>query len=214
MIAPLFLAAAPEAAAPRAGPLLLEQEEARLGRMQAAARARSRAASLLAGMLCAEALDCAPTAIAIGRDHGGRPLARAPRPLHLSLSHGGGWVAAAASADHPVGIDIERAKPLPAWVLDHMMAPAERDWAGDDATRAMALWSLKEAWMKATGDGLRRDPRTAIFAIHETGVICGGAAAGWHAVLRRPAPDLALACCSPAPFTLRPSRLFGESTPW
>lgn len=210
----LWLAACPDSAAPAIPESCLTLHElARLERLPAPARARSRAANLLLGRLCADVLACDVSRIAVGRDLQGRPLVSAPRAVQASLSHGGGWVAAALRLDHPLGVDIERTKAIPAAVQTEILTGAEQDWATGAPDRIMALWCLKEAWMKATGDGLRRDPRAAGFAIGETRVIPQGDAAGWHAALLHPEPGLALACCSPAPFTLRFFRPIGESTP-
>jgi len=210
----LWLAACPDTAAPPFPPSgLLPDELSRLERLPPPARARSRAASLLLGRLCADALACDDSAIAVGRDADGRPAVSAPHPLHASLSHGGGWIAAAMRLDHPLGVDIERTKAIPAAVRAEILSDAEYGWADGSPDRVMALWCLKEAWMKATGEGLRRDPRNASFSIRGTRVTAQGDAAGWHAVLLRPEPGLMLACCSPAPFSLRLFRPIGESTP-
>lgn len=221
---PLWLAVRRQDPPLPAGPHLLAAETARLRTMAPARRAQSQAASLLLGHLCAETLACPPAAVAVGRDAAGRPQIQAPAPLQVSLSHGGGWLAACARPDAPVGIDVEAIRPIRPALLPEILTPAEQVWAGTCPERIIALWCLKEAFLKATGDGLRRDPRTACFLPGDDQIRCGGDADGWQATLLRPAPGLWLACLSPTAFTLRPSRfshplpppapgVFGVSTP-
>lgn len=83
-----------------------------------------------------------------------------------SLSHSGGHaVLAVPSADFPVGVDLERLRPRrfdawPDWVLH---ADEER-WLQQHAELAdyYALWALKEALLKATGQGLSDMPQTGL----------------------------------------------------
>ncbi|MEO6822676.1 MAG: 4'-phosphopantetheinyl transferase superfamily protein [Candidatus Nanopelagicales bacterium] len=107
-------------------------------------------ASVTTGSLCPE---CSST------EHG-RPYARigseGPAP-HVSLSRGGGIVVVAVTDAGPVGVDVE-----PSWAASFagfdqvVLHPAER--ADGDAARTRT-WVRKESLLKATGDGLRVDPR-------------------------------------------------------
>lgn len=83
-----------------------------------------------------------------------------------SLSHSGGHaVLAVPSADFPVGVDLERLRPRrfdawPYWVLH----ADEASWLQQHAELAdyYALWTLKEALLKATGQGLAEMPQTGL----------------------------------------------------
>ena len=105
-----------------------------------------------------------------GKDHG-RPgflLDGGPSPLALSASRASGWVLLAGVV-HPftglgLGVDLEatdRASfdgfddvALTAKEKQHLLSlPASER----DATR-IRLWTRKEAWLKMTGEGLRRNP--------------------------------------------------------
>jgi len=99
-------------------------------------------------------------------DHG-RPVLvrcgeRGVEGIDLSLSRAGRSVAIAVSFAGPVGIDIESvAAAARAGFDDVAFGPLERESlaaAGSPALRT-AMWTAKEAMLKATGDGLRVDPR-------------------------------------------------------
>ena len=121
-------------------------------------RADFVAAHVLVRTVAAEALSAEPSDLTIVQRcatcHGphGRPtIAEAPE-IAVSLAHTSGWVAAAA-ADRPCGIDVERVDPkrsphLPGRVIN----AAERRWiadAEDSATAFARVWVRKEALVKA-----------------------------------------------------------------
>lgn len=97
-----------------------------------------------------------------GEPHG-RPRLR--RPIHISVSHAGTRVAVAVGP-LPVGVDVERVDPAldlgplaAAALTDGERAALGRLPPGDRAGGFLALWTRKEAVLKATGDGLNVDPR-------------------------------------------------------
>lgn len=80
-------------------------------------------------------------------------------PLDFSLSHCAGRMLCAISTDGAVGVDIERVGTLKATDFNLYLGTAEREWAGQDPRRFYALWTRKEAVLKAAGSGgLRRMP--------------------------------------------------------
>ncbi|MDM4719002.1 4'-phosphopantetheinyl transferase superfamily protein [Micromonospora sp. WMMA1363] len=103
---------------------------------------------------------------------GGVPLVRIGEPsdvgrsagpveLPVSVSRTGGLVVVAVRAGGPVGVDVERCRPLPALDLARRWyAPTEAAWlAGRPAAGRnrdfLRLWTAKEAVGKALGVGLR-----------------------------------------------------------
>jgi 4'-phosphopantetheinyl transferase len=97
----------------------------------------------------------------IGRSASGAPfvlgLDKSPGPS-VSVSHSGGWVACAACLAGPVGIDIEmrkRARNL-LGIAQYAFGPEEQLAARAGMDRFYAIWVLREAIAKATGDGLSR----------------------------------------------------------
>lgn len=94
-----------------------------------------------------------------GRAESGRLLLTAPAGWHISLSHAGDLVAVVA-ATAPCGVDIEQERDARvAAVARRYFAPAEaKRLAEADAAAArrdfFRLWTLKEAAVKAFGEGL------------------------------------------------------------
>jgi 4'-phosphopantetheinyl transferase len=99
----------------------------------------------------------------------GKPTANAP--VQIGLSHSGDF-AVAACGPRPIGVDLERTRPMPPPLLDLLATPyadeaAEAAEAAEPvpahpALREMAPslhWACKEAVLKRLGVGLRVDPR-------------------------------------------------------
>jgi phosphopantetheinyl transferase len=108
-------------------------------------------------------LGIAPADVLIAKDAKGAPrMISAREPIFVSVAARGDLVAIGMS-DRPVGVDVEVIEanaPEPAWNILH---PQERDCLstqGGPAQREsfLALWCAKEAYLKAIGLGLRREP--------------------------------------------------------
>ena len=124
---------------------------------------RPSASDGYATRFAADCLQCAPQAMAIRRDAKGQPTLATPSgDVCLSQSHAEPLILVGL-ATRPIGVDLE---PLgqtgaPAWNILH---PGERDRLdaiGDNDARHHAfvrLWTAKEAWVKALGEGFRREP--------------------------------------------------------
>lgn len=89
----------------------------------------------------------------------GRPV-RSARPggWTLSLSHSHGVVACALSTGAAVGVDLEPQDRAMAWqaVARRWFSTSEQAWllAGARHRDFLRVWTLKEAWLKATGRGI------------------------------------------------------------
>ena len=108
-----------------------------------------------------------PETIVLARDGNGRPFLPDRPALDLNLSHGGGWVAVGLSAGGRIGVDVEGSVRPVDWdgIAPVFLHPAELDAyrglpAGARARHALELWSVKEAFLKATGEGLIAEPRS------------------------------------------------------
>jgi 4'-phosphopantetheinyl transferase len=118
-------------------------------------------------------LGCAPQALRLdlrcahcGRQHGKPRLVAPVSDLAFNLSHTRGLIALAVCRGRAVGIDVEwrgRAPTMPE-LAPMVLAPAELEALEQvpDVRREQLLldcWVRKEALLKATGEGLSRDPR-------------------------------------------------------
>lgn len=81
--------------------------------------------------------------------------------LDFSLSHTRGWVACAVGRDARVGVDVEAVGPadVARELSARVLSPEERaglEGLDDEALRQrfFALWTLKESYVKVTGEGM------------------------------------------------------------
>jgi surfactin synthase thioesterase subunit/phosphopantetheinyl transferase len=105
------------------------------------------------------------------RGPGGKPRPPGDGSLRFSLSHSAGTVLVAVANGQEVGVDVERVMPmadLSAFCAGAMhpdeLAEHQRLPEADRLHHALALWTAKEAVLKATGDGLGVEPDRLSFA--------------------------------------------------
>lgn len=108
--------------------------------------------------------DVDPRDWSFGADARGKPFVAGPATppdLRFSLSHADGLVALAVAEGRDVGVDVENvARPVDAIAIaGAAFAPAEAAAIADaphpeGQMRFFALWTLKEAYLKATGLGI------------------------------------------------------------
>jgi len=87
-------------------------------------------------------------------DEYGRPFLPG-LPYYVSISHSGG-IAAAAVSDIPVGIDLQSLRTISPRLLDRCYSKEEITWIGlgEEVSRAIRLWTMKEAYGKLRGTGI------------------------------------------------------------
>jgi 4'-phosphopantetheinyl transferase len=132
-------------------------------------------------------LDVAPVALVFGESVHGKPFVEAPdagRELRFSLSHSGDVALVAVGLGREVGVDVERVRALDDFngFAARYFSAAERDALGrvpsGDRLRAFfEIWTLKEAYLKACGEGLLRaldafdvtvgDPQPRLLAVRD-----------------------------------------------
>ncbi len=119
----------------------------------------------------------------------GRPTASLyPAGWQLSLSHSH-QLAACATGTRAVGVDIEPLSRRSDWqrIVRRWFTRQEQDWllAADDkkaTTQFLAVWTLKEAWLKATGRGIANNLQT--LEVSADLQLRGDAVEpGWHAAV-------------------------------
>ena len=113
----------------------------------------AHATDLLAGLL-GEPVIVRHACPACGSDRHGRPtaLVQDGRPTAVSIAHAGAMNLVAVTGAGRLGVDLEP--------VDALAPPGVRHHDDPDDVDDLELWVLKEAFLKASGDGLRRDPST------------------------------------------------------
>ncbi|NNM74608.1 4'-phosphopantetheinyl transferase family protein [Enterovirga aerilata] len=127
--------------------------------------------------LAARMLDLSPNEVSISHGEGRAPRLTRPAGTRLYLSCAGrAGLAAMAVGRAPIGVDVEAVEPEaePAWNVLHAeeqaflcrLAPGERGGA------FARLWACKEAYLKALGTGLAREPSSFAVLPGPDGSVC------------------------------------------
>ncbi len=130
-------------------------------------------ARVLARTVLANYLDCPSSALRFTTTPYGKPVLlpgeRQPR-IHFNLTHSHGAIACAVRAAGEVGIDVEDEQRSLAYLelAERYFAPPEADHlrglAGEERRAAFfSIWTLKEAFVKAIGQGLTYPLETFAF---------------------------------------------------
>ncbi len=124
---------------------------------------RSLWAELFARWRLAETAGLSPAEIEISHDEKGKPFCK-NHALSVSLSHSGAYIAVAVGQS-AVGVDVERKRKFSLSVSRRWFRPKEHEFLTslpeEERSRAFfRLWTLKEAALKYTGEGLAGGPET------------------------------------------------------
>jgi len=103
-----------------------------------------------------------PAQWALSRDVNGKPVLDPQHPpLHFNISHTSDWLAVAIGRHPQLGIDLEQARKRRriTQIATAYFTPCEAEQlaalpADKQQQRFLTLWTLKEAFLKATGSGL------------------------------------------------------------
>lgn len=113
--------------------------------------------------LLAARLGCPADAVSFAYGPFGKPVLRGAEPLSFNLSHCDELAVLAVTDGAPVGVDLERIRPVADDFAEHAFAAEER--AALHAllrccaeTAVFACWTRREAYVKATGAGLSQRP--------------------------------------------------------
>jgi 4'-phosphopantetheinyl transferase len=154
--------------------LLSADEQTRWQRFaRAADRQRFLLSRALLRTVLGDYLSLEPRELRFVSDEWGKPHLSAEPSLHFNLSHTQGMVALAVSRRAPVGVDVENMeRVVDAEALTARYFAPEELFAlqtlPPNARRAhfLRLWTLKEAYVKALGLGLRIPLDSFAFAPH------------------------------------------------
>ncbi|MCW8383168.1 4'-phosphopantetheinyl transferase family protein [Streptomyces justiciae] len=160
-----------EAAARAVLPRLSADDRERVARLRRPDdRTRSVLARWLALQGAARLLDTPWTGLRLTRDPRGRPYVVGRPRLSLSLAHSGRYAMAAVAHGGRVGVDVEAISRVAALPDSAYLTPAEISAlppAPHGIESRAALWALKEAATKLTGEGLRAGMRHVGFRRRE-----------------------------------------------
>lgn len=185
-----------------------EDERAALARPRSPVERRRRGlAHLLARRALRLRTGVPEPELKVAVDRLGRPLLAGPEGtgVDFNLSHGDAWVAVAIAVGARVGVDVESLSALgDPDALARAFSPEEQRAlelldAHVRAAAALRLWTLKEAWVKAEGVGLRLPLGRFALALDPDGggralrLPPGERAEDWTLRERRPDADTALA---------------------
>jgi 4'-phosphopantetheinyl transferase len=146
------------------------------------------AAHGLTRLLLGQLTGTAPAALRFDRIAGAKPRIAGYAGLDFSLTHTRGLVACAAARGLRVGLDAEAldtAIPAMAIARSYFSPDEAQRVATDGADAFFRLWTLKEAFLKATGAGLRRPLNTVAMRLDPPG-LNHPAAGCWHFAQWRP----------------------------
>jgi 4'-phosphopantetheinyl transferase len=128
----------------------------------------------------------------------GKPALHDTDALHFNLSHCRDMALIGLSHAAPIGVDVERVRPLPdlAALIAHCFSHAEQVWLARQPPACQErdffrLWTAKEAVLKALGSGLATPLDSISIHFPEAGgehVTVDGAGAPWTLFSASPAP--------------------------
>lgn len=108
----------------------------------------------------------------------GKPFFPAYPQIQFNISHSGKW-AVCALGQTELGIDIEYGREVKPGLAERTLTERERGWMernADEKKAFIRLWTLKESYIKTTGEGLRTPLKTVEFLLPEDGkkgeIIC------------------------------------------
>ncbi len=137
--------------------VLSDDERARAARfVSKPARQTFVCARIALRCILARDLGEAPDALRFEYERRGKPRLSGMETLHFSVSHSGSAVAIAVGT-MPLGLDLERIVAVSPDVVSDSLTPEEMARVGassDSVASFYAHWTLKEAYLKALGQGL------------------------------------------------------------
>lgn len=122
------------------------------GARQSFVQARSKLRRLLG-----DRLECPPLDLDITIDPGGKPQVAG---CQFNLSHSGDWILLGMTDHDAIGVDVELIRERHVReISERFFSPAEQARVGDDGFAMAEVWTAKESFLKAIGEGIRRPLR-------------------------------------------------------
>jgi 4'-phosphopantetheinyl transferase len=119
---------------------------------------RALLAEILIRSIIASKLKVSNKTIEFGTNKYGKPFLKGNFDLHFNVSHSENWIVCVID-DKPVGIDIEKMRPIKLEIAAQFFSDEEYKMLmskdlKDQQHFFFDLWTLKESYIKAVGDGL------------------------------------------------------------
>ncbi|WP_336966102.1 4'-phosphopantetheinyl transferase family protein [Acinetobacter pittii] len=121
---------------------------------------------VLTKFVLADKLGVSPHEVIIQLQPNGKPFVQGNKVVYFNLSHSADVIILAVTEEEgEIGVDVERVDREFEWRrVDSVLAPSEIDWIKEkeltDSSsvyqRFFQIWTLKEAYIKCTGEGMSR----------------------------------------------------------
>ena len=162
---------------PMENPQILEGlDNSRKEKIMRCKQENTRKQSLGAGLLLRHILEC--HGLSEREIHFGLHGKPEIKGICFNLSHSSNMVVCAVS-DKPVGCDVEKVREAPYKVADRFLNKNEKNYleqySGDEKNREFyRLWTMKESYVKMTGEGLSVAPNEIELRIDNDIKVCRG----------------------------------------
>ena len=116
----------------------------------------------------------------VGREEGGKPVLEEAQGIYFNISHTRGLVVCGIS-ERVIGVDTEYIRPFDRRLMRRVCTEEEiayiyqnsgnREDQEQQSQRFFRLWTLKESYLKATGQGISIPMREVCFSLEDRGDI-------------------------------------------
>jgi 4'-phosphopantetheinyl transferase len=164
---------------------------------------RALIAELLLGEVIFQHTGLKLTEVELAKNNYGKPFLRSNQDIKFNISHSGDWVVCVINA-YEVGVDVEKIKPIEQSLWERFFAPEEcaallATPTVERIAHFFELWTLKESYVKAVGQGLSLSLSSFAIQVTPAGIIIcqdGKISTDWHFRQYELAPGYKLAVCS------------------
>ncbi|MFL1425959.1 4'-phosphopantetheinyl transferase family protein [Acinetobacter baumannii] len=120
---------------------------------------------VLTKSVLADKLGISPHQVNIQLQPNGKPFVQGGKTIYFNLSHSGDVIVLAVTEKGEIGVDVERTNHEFEWRrVDSVLAPSEIEWIQQNEwtnptsvyQRFFQIWTLKESYIKCTGEGMSR----------------------------------------------------------
>lgn len=134
---------------------------------------RALVADILIRTMACRFLGIRNTEIKFKESEYGKPYLLNYNDYHFNISHSGDWVVCAIDS-RPIGIDVEQIREVDFGIARHFFSKMEylelsKKTGNNKVAFFYDLWTLKESYIKATGDGFSKEPDSFTIAFGRQG---------------------------------------------